>query len=121
MDEYIDPERSTIKIGFPTSLASSILPQLLAEFKSAYPNIKIQLQQGSYNELINIIKDRELNLAILGPVVFDDPLIKGHPLFYEKMYLLLPHQHRGRCFSQLRLRGLQRSAHHPRCGYVRLL
>lgn len=94
MDEYIDPERGTIKIGFPTSLASSILPQLLAEFKNAYPNIKIQLQQGSYNELIDVIKNRELNLAILGPVVFDDPLIKGHPLFYEKMYLLLPHQHR---------------------------
>lgn len=94
MDEYIDPERGTIKIGFPTSLASSILPELLAEFKLAYPNIRIQLQQGSYHELIDVIKERELNIAILGPVVFDDPLIKGEALFYEKMYLLLPHQHR---------------------------
>ncbi|HHU20209.1 MAG TPA: LysR family transcriptional regulator [Bacilli bacterium] len=94
MDEYIDPERGTIKIGFPTSLASSILPELLSEFKLAYPNIKIQLQQGTYHELIDIIKERELNLAILGPVVYDDPLIKGQSLFYEKMYLLLPTQHR---------------------------
>lgn len=94
MDEYINPERGTIKIGFPTSLANSVLPQLLSEFKQAYPNIKIQLQQGTYHELIDIIKERELNIAILGPVVLDDPLISGEPLFYEKMVLLLPQHHR---------------------------
>lgn len=94
MDEYIDPERGSIKIGFPTSLASSLLPGLLAEFKNAYPNIHFQLRQGAYNFLIDAIKDRDLDLAFLGPVVTDDPYINADILFYEKMYLLAPKNHR---------------------------
>lgn len=94
MDEYIDPERGTIKIGFPTSLASSLLPQLLSEFKVAYPDIHFQLRQGTYQFLIEAIKQRELNIAFIGPVITDDPLINGHTLFHEKMYLLIPNQHR---------------------------
>ncbi|WP_440895546.1 LysR family transcriptional regulator [Amphibacillus sp. Q70] len=94
MDEYIDPKRGTVKIGFPTSLASSLLPQLLSEFKVAYPDINFQLRQGTYHFLIEAVKQRELNLAFIGPVITDDPLINGHTLFYEKMYLLIPNQHR---------------------------
>ncbi|WP_067844291.1 LysR family transcriptional regulator [Amphibacillus sediminis] len=94
MDEYIDPERGSIKIGFPTSLASSLLPHLLAEFKAAYPNIHFQLRQGAYNFLIDAIKDRELDIAFIGPVITDDPHINGDILFYEKMYLLTPNNHR---------------------------
>ncbi|PXW91843.1 transcriptional regulator [Streptohalobacillus salinus] len=94
MDEYIDPERGSIKIGFPTSLASSILPHLLSAFKKEYPNIHFQLRQGAYNFLIDAIKDRELDIAFIGPVVTDDPHINGDILFQEKMYVLAPNNHR---------------------------
>lgn len=94
VDEYINPERGTIKIGFTTSLANSLLPELLSKFKESYPNIEFQLHQGRYQDLIDKIKERELNLAFIGPVVTDDPFINGHTLFYETMYLLIPHQHR---------------------------
>lgn len=49
VDEYLDPERGSIKIGFPTSLASNLLPTVLSAFKKSYPNIRFQLRQGSYN------------------------------------------------------------------------
>lgn len=94
MDEYIDPERGSIKIGFPTSLASSLLPHLLAEFKTTYPNIHFQLRQGAYHFLIEAIKERELDIAFIGPVITDDPHINGDILFHEKMYLLTPNNHR---------------------------
>lgn len=94
IDEYIDPERGSIKIGFPTSLARSLLPPLLNEFKMNYPDIQFQLRQGTYQFLIDAVKRRELNIAFIGPVITDDPLINGRTLFYEKMYLLIPSQHR---------------------------
>ena len=94
MDEYIDPERGSIKIGFPTSLASTMLPHLLAEFKEQYPHIHFQLRQGAYNFLIDAIKARELDIAFLGPVVTDDPHINGDILFNEQMFLLAPRNHR---------------------------
>lgn len=94
MDEYIDPERGSIKIGFPTSLASSLLPRVLSEFKSTYPNIHFHLRQGSYNFLIDAVKDRELDIAFIGPVLTEDPNVNGDVLFQEKLHLLTPNNHR---------------------------
>ena len=68
IDEYLNPEKGTIKIGFPTSLASHLLPTVISAFKKEYPNVAFHLRQGSYNYLIDAVKNRELNLAFLGPL-----------------------------------------------------
>ncbi|MCZ0701992.1 LysR family transcriptional activator of glutamate synthase operon [Natronobacillus azotifigens] len=94
MDEYIDPERGSIKIGFPTSLASTLLPSVLSQFKATYPNIHFQLRQGAYNFLIDAVKERELDIAFIGPVLTEDPNINGDILFQEKLHLLTPNNHR---------------------------
>lgn len=93
VDEYIDPERGSIKIGFPTSLASNILPTVLTAFKKKHPKIAFQLRQGSYSFLIESVKNREIDVAFLGPVPSDDPDIKGDILFYEELYALVPKDH----------------------------
>ena len=93
VDEYLDPERGTIKIGFPTSLASHLLPTVISAFKSKYPNVAFQLRQGSYNFLIESIKNREVNIAFLGPVPLKEPGIKGDILFTEAIFALLPSSH----------------------------
>lgn len=93
VDEYIDPERGSIKIGFPTSLASNLLPNVLAVFKKKYPNISFHLRQGSYNFLIEAVKSREIDVAFLGPVPIDDPDIVGDVLFSEDLYALVPNDH----------------------------
>lgn len=93
VDEYLDPERGSIKIGFPTSLASNLLPTVLSAFKKEYPNIRFQLRQGSYNFLIDSVKNREIDLAFLGPVPDNQPDIIGKVLFMENFYALIPHYH----------------------------
>lgn len=91
--EFTDPERGSIRIGFPTSLAISLLPQLIQSFSQSYPSIHFQLRQGSYNFLVDAIKKRELDIAFLGPVITDDPNIHGDILFWESMYVLVPQDH----------------------------
>lgn len=91
--EYIDPERGIIKIGFMTSLANRLLPQLLSLFKAAHPKIEFQLQQDSYQNLIDSVKDQDLNIALVGPVLTDDHLIDGDILYDEKLHLLIPKSH----------------------------
>ncbi|QDP40323.1 LysR family transcriptional regulator [Radiobacillus deserti] len=93
IDEYLDPERGSIKIGFPTSLAGHLLPTVISEFKQKYPNIAFQLRQGSYAFLIDAVKNREIDVAFLGPVPTDDPDISGHILFTENLYGLVPIKH----------------------------
>lgn len=93
IEEHLDPERGSIKIGFPTSLASHMLPTIISEFKKKHPNISFQLRQGSYRFLVEAVKNREIDLAFLGPVPTNDPDIEGSILFSENMAALLPSNH----------------------------
>lgn len=52
-----------------------------------------QLRQGSYKYLIEAVKNRELNLALLGPIPPKDESLNVNVLFSENMYALLPLSH----------------------------
>ncbi|MGM7724634.1 LysR family transcriptional regulator [uncultured Metabacillus sp.] len=93
IDEYLDPERGSIKIGFPTSLASHLLPTVISAFKEKYPNVGFHLRQGSYKFLIDSVINREIDLAFLGPVPQNIPEIEGTILFSENISALLPSTH----------------------------
>ncbi|MEJ9282127.1 MULTISPECIES: LysR family transcriptional regulator [Ureibacillus] len=94
VEEYLDPEKGSIKIGFPTSLASYVLPTVISAFKKEYPDVSFHLRQGSYRYLIEAVKNRELNLAFLGPVPKKDETIDSMILFNENICALLPANHR---------------------------
>lgn len=93
VEEYLDPAKGTIKIGFPTSLASYVLPTVISAFKKEYPDVAFHLRQGSYRYLIDAVKNRELNLAFLGPVPTRDESIDATILFTENVHALLPASH----------------------------
>lgn len=93
VEEFLDPAKGTIKIGFPTSLASYVLPTVISAFKKEYPDISFHLRQGSYKFLIDAVKNRELNLALLGPLPPKDEAINTTVLFSENIHALLPATH----------------------------
>ena len=93
VEEYLDPAKGTIKIGFPTSLASYVLPSVISSFKKEYPDVSFHLRQGSYKYLIDAVKNRELNLAFLGPLPQKDDEINTTLLFSESIHALLPSSH----------------------------
>ena len=93
VEEYLDPAKGTIKVGFPTSLASYVLPTVISAFKKEYPNVSFHLRQGSYKYLIDAVKNRELNLALLGPLPPKDDQINATVLFSENIHALLPATH----------------------------
>lgn len=93
VEEFLDPAKGTIKVGFPTSLASYVLPTVISAFKKEYPDVSFHLRQGSYKFLIDAIKKRELNLAFLGPLPPKDELIDATVLFSENIHALLPSTH----------------------------
>jgi LysR family transcriptional activator of glutamate synthase operon len=107
IDEYLDPERGTIKIGFPTSLASHFLPTVISEFKEKYKHIKFHLRQGSYKFLIDALKNMEIDIAFIGPVPKDDSDISGYVLFSESICALLPVNHPLASRQKLHLTDLQ--------------
>lgn len=93
VEEFLDPAKGTIRVGFPTSLASYVLPTVISAFKKEYPDVSFHLRQGSYKYLIEAVKKRELNLAFLGPLPAKDEQIDATVLFSENIHALLPSSH----------------------------
>ncbi|ASA95806.1 MULTISPECIES: LysR family transcriptional regulator [Anoxybacillus] len=110
IEEYLDPERGTIKIGFPTSLASYTMPMVISTFKQQHPHISFHLRQGSYKFLIEAVKKREIDLAFLGPVPTEEKGIQGDILFTESFAALIPTDHP---LSQKRSIALSELRHEP--------
>ncbi|HJV30551.1 MAG TPA: LysR family transcriptional regulator, partial [Bacillales bacterium] len=93
IDEYVDPERGMIRIGFPSSLASNTLPKIIKSFKNEHPDVNFHLRQGGYDFLIEGIKNREIDLAFIGPVPGFDSQVQSDILFTESFVALLPMTH----------------------------
>ncbi|EMT46473.1 LysR family transcriptional regulator [Anoxybacillus flavithermus] len=110
IEEYLDPERGTIKIGFPTSLASYTMPMVISSFKQQHPHISFHLRQGSYKFLIDAVKKREIDLAFLGPVPTEEKSVQGDILFTESFAALIPTDHP---LSQKRSIALSELRHEP--------
>lgn len=92
VEEYRDPEKGVVRIGFPSSLAHYTLPTVISAFREKYPEIKFFLKQGSYHDLTDSVVRGDIDMALLGPMPKNDK-IKGTILFTEKMVALLPSNH----------------------------
>ncbi|KGX87497.1 LysR family transcriptional regulator [Pontibacillus litoralis] len=110
VEEYLDPDRGTITIGFPTSLASHLLPTVISSFKHKHPNVRFQLRQGSYFYLIDAVKEREMDIAFLGPIPKQEENINSDILFTEQITALLPIQHELASRDSILLSDLQKDA-----------
>ncbi|MBM7705575.1 LysR family transcriptional activator of glutamate synthase operon [Chryseomicrobium aureum] len=91
---YLDPEKGTIRIGFPSSFATQLLPSVITAFRKEHPDVEFQLRQGNYHFLIDAVKERSINLSFIGPLPAGDPDLETTELFTESFSLVVPLQHR---------------------------
>ncbi|WP_188206739.1 LysR family transcriptional regulator [Alkalibacillus aidingensis] len=103
VQEFLNPESGTIRLGFPTSLAAKTLPKVISAFRKEHPQIGFQLQQGSVNHLLDAVKIGQIDLAFVSPVPLHHADLYGDILFTEKIMALIPKKHRLAELDHLRL------------------
>lgn len=62
-----DPDTGTIRFGFPLTMGSGAVPDLLAAFRREHPGILLQLKQAHGSALIDDLKSGILDIAITIP------------------------------------------------------
>lgn len=87
-----DPEHGTIRFGFPLTMGSGVVPNLVTEFHRHAPGIRLQIKQAHGSELAADLKSGVLDVAVVIPppadvehVVIGGQQIRavlpaGHPL-----------------------------------------
>ncbi|WP_243292175.1 LysR family transcriptional regulator [Bacillus sp. FJAT-47783] len=106
VEEYLDPEKGTVRIAFPISLAAYTLPTAIYAFRTRYPEAKFQLKQALYQELIDGVVKGDFNLALIGPLPSEEKKINRKILFTENVVALLPIHHPLANRSSIKLREL---------------
>ncbi|WP_019203834.1 LysR family transcriptional regulator [Tsukamurella sp. 1534] len=62
-----DPEHGTVRIGFPLTMGTGLLPDLLSAFRHAHPGISVTLTQAHGSELAGRLEAGDLDLAVMIP------------------------------------------------------
>ncbi|MGN7760651.1 LysR family transcriptional regulator [Paenibacillus sp. 22594] len=91
--EFLDPERGEIRIGFPHSLGTHLIPTIVAEFRKHYPHVKFRFKQGAYPSLIKDVISGEVDLAFISPFPEDDGHVAGDIVMTEELFAILPQNH----------------------------
>lgn len=65
--EAADPDHGTIRFGFPLTMGSGQIPDLLAAFSAQHPGIRLDLKQSHGAELATDLRTGSLDLAIIIP------------------------------------------------------
>ncbi|MBI5249524.1 MAG: LysR family transcriptional regulator [Desulfomonile tiedjei] len=76
-----------LRIGGTISAASTFLPQILAKFRRTHPSVKLSLQPGHTQVLIEKLRSNDLDAAVLGREV-KEPDLKTCSLISDEIVLI---------------------------------
>lgn len=91
--EFMDPELGEIRLGFPHSLGTQLIPQVIACFRKMHPGVKFRFRQGMYPSLIRDIVEGEIDLAFISPFPERHEQVTGEVVLSEDLYAILPQSH----------------------------
>lgn len=80
-------EQATLRLGASTIPAACLIPDLLGHFSVAWPGVTLELQQGDSHEVIRLLQDDLVELAIVG-VRPDDDTVRFEELLTERIVLV---------------------------------
>jgi DNA-binding transcriptional LysR family regulator len=88
-----DPESGTIRLTFLHSLATWLVPELLRRYRGDMPGIGFELRQAAGHELLQALREGEVDLGVTGPRPNDENL-NWQTIHRERLCLVVPRDHR---------------------------
>ena len=81
-------QSGTLRLGCFTSLAISLLPEILKDFHQTYPNIQIQLMTGEYYEISEWLRRGAIDCGFLAIPASND--FETTTILHDTMVAFLP-------------------------------
>jgi DNA-binding transcriptional LysR family regulator len=80
--------RGTLNIGTYSSISRKWLPYIIQQFKLDYPSVKIHFKEGGNEDIMNWVKNREVDLGFLSYGADED--VEWIPLKEDPLLAILP-------------------------------
>jgi len=77
-----------VRLGATPSLCTGLLPAVLADFRTRYPGVTLQLREGGSRDLVRALDDGDLDLAlVILPLAARESGLVTQPLLREELVL----------------------------------
>jgi DNA-binding transcriptional LysR family regulator len=81
-------EQAILRVGASTIPAAFLIPDMLGRFSAAWPGVRLELQQGDTREVLRLLQDELVELAVVGGQV-DDDSISMQEVMTERIVLVM--------------------------------
>jgi DNA-binding transcriptional LysR family regulator len=92
IDDMRELKRGILSLGTTKAYARYFMPLMITTFHKNYPNIKIQLNEGSSLDMIHSLLDFKIEVAVIAKAE-DNPGINFFPFSREEMVVILSPDH----------------------------
>lgn len=89
MQDIRDFRKGELSIGVPTSRGAIVLPKILPQFNRSFPQIKLNLVEGTTQQINQALYEGRTDLNI-GFVVNDPERVREQPLYEERIVCVIP-------------------------------
>jgi len=87
VEEAAEPGRGRVRLAAVTTAGEHVLPPLIKEFRSRFPEVEIALEVGNRRLVWDRLRDREADLAVAGR---PPPGLSGEPFLPNDLVLVGP-------------------------------
>lgn len=81
-------EKGVVKLGGFNSVCSVWVPQIVKKFQESFPNIRIEIYQGTYADLVEWLRNGTIDLCIMSAV--DSEGFDYTPLYHDRLLCVVP-------------------------------
>lgn len=92
IEELKGLKKGVLRLGTTKTYARYFMPALISSFHSAYPGIKIHLDEGSSLEMINSLVELRNEVAVIAKAA-DNPDVEFIPFSQEELVTIVPPFH----------------------------
>lgn len=91
VSDIVGLRRGEVRLGATPSLCSSLVPEVLRTFRTAYPEIQLYVNEGSSQDMIENLQAHTLDLAlIVQPSQGVDSSLEAAPVLRESLVVASP-------------------------------
>ena len=92
IDDMRELKRGILSLGTTKAYARYFMPLMITTFHKSYPNIKIQLNEGSSQDMIHSLLDFKIEVAVIARVE-DNTEVHFFPFSREEMIVIVSSDH----------------------------
>lgn len=94
-----------LTVGFLPSVGHGVLPDLLREFRTRFPQVNLLLRELNPDQQVRALHNKQIDVGFLY-LPLEDSALKVKPVFREPLVLALPEQHPMADESRVRVKAL---------------